>query len=108
MRDIIQDVSVLSTIPDKTLTKLLDKAIYCISDAVLSDINDDIDITELDIGIGILYIKHVGEAVSYKFIPSSEFSKAVNSTIKNKQNLLSNMLDKNLVKKFMEVYKDIC
>lgn len=108
MRNIVEDVSVLSTIPDKTLYKLLNKVLYCISDAVLDDINNDVPVSELDLGIGTLYIKHEDGEVAYKFIPSADFSKAVNSTVKNKQNLLSNTLDKALVKKFLEVYKDIC
>ncbi len=108
MRSIVEDISVLSTIPDKALYKLLDKVIYCVSDAIVEDMNNDVDVTELDMGIGTLYIKHAEGTVAYKFIPNSDFSKAVNSTIKTGQNLLSNNLDRALVKKFLDVYKDIC
>jgi hypothetical protein len=108
MRDIVKDVSVLSTVPDKTLDKLIEKGVYCISDALLEDIDTDKDVTELNIGIGTLYIKHTADTIAYKFMPSDEFANVVKSTVKNKQNLLSNVLDETLSKKFLEVYKDIC
>lgn len=108
MSNIIEDVSVLSTIPEKTLEKLLSKVYYCISDTLVEDIANEKDITELDIGIGVLYIRHIGEQVSYKFIPSENLEKVVNTTIIKKQNLLENVLNDSLAKKFMDVYKDLC
>lgn len=108
MRNIISDVSTLSTIPENIIEKLVDKTIYCVSDALIEDLEAENDITELDIGIGILYIKHIGNEVAYKFKPSDEFSKAVNSTIKTRQNLLTNTLESTLIIRFLNVYKDIC
>ena len=108
MSNIIEDISVLSTIPEKTLEKLLNKIYYCISDALVEDIANEKDITELDIGIGVLYIRHIGDQVAYKFIPSEDLEKTVNTTIIKKQNLLENVLNDSLAKKFMDVYKDLC
>lgn len=108
MRKIVSDVSTISTIPEKMLDKLIDKSFYCISDALLEDIENDKDVTELDIGIGILYIKHSADQVAYKFIPSDELQETVNSTVKTRQNSLTKNLEASLIKKFLDVYKDIC
>ena len=80
------------------------------SKPVFADTENSIekDITELDIGIGVLYIRHIGDQVAYKFIPSEDLEKTVNTTIIKKQNLLENVLNDSLAKKFMDVYKDLC
>jgi hypothetical protein len=110
MANIINDVSILTTIPDKTLAKFFRKMIFCICEAVQEDILDEDnpkDITELDIGIGKLYIKHVGADIKYRFEPNDFLEKALSSTVINKKNYLEEFLDKALSKKFMEVYKDL-
>lgn len=108
MTNIVSDVSTLTTIPEKTLNKLITKYIYCICEAILEDVMNEKDVSELDLGFGILYIKHVGNEVKYKFVPSSDLEKAVSNTVTKKLNLLENVLNETLAKKFIEVYKDLC
>jgi len=110
MTNIVNDVSILTTIQDKTLAKFFRKMIFCICQAVQEDMldeNNTKDITELDIGIGKLYIKHVGTDIRYRFEPSEFFEKALLSTVVNKKNYLEEFLDESLGKKFTEVYKDL-
>ena len=111
MKNIVTDLALLTTIPDKTLAKFFKKMIFSICQAVEEDILDEknlTDITELDIGIGKLYIKHVGADIKYKFEPSELLEKALLSTVVNKKNYLEKFLDRSLNKKFVEVYKDLC
>lgn len=111
MTNIINDVSILTTIPDKTLAKFFKKMIFCICEAVQENILDENnikDVTELDIGIGKLYIKHVGTDLKFHFEPSDFFKKALLATITNKKNCLKEFLDETLGKRFLEVYKDLC
>lgn len=108
MVDIVKDVSTLSTIPEKTLHKLLKKFIYCICDCVAEDKLQGNEVSELYIGLGILYIRYEDNMIKYKFIPGDPLEKAVTQTVVSKQNLLENTLNESLVKKFMEVYKDLC
>lgn len=111
MTNIIDDIATLTTIPDKALEKFFRKMIFCICEAVQENIIDENnikDITELDIGIGKLYIKHIGTDIKYRFQPNELFETAMLSTVTNKQNPLKDFLDKALSKKFTEVYKDLC
>ena len=111
MIDIINDLSTLSTIPQKTLDKLVRKAVYCINDAVIEDKLADEDITSVDIGIGILYIKHQGTAannIKYKFEPSVYLSKSLEESLTNGTNPLEDLLLTSLKDKFTSAYKDLC
>ena len=111
MSNLIQDMSILTTIPEKTLAKFFRKMIFCICEEIKEDIldeNSDKEITEVDIGIGKLYIKVVGAEVKYKFEPSEYMQKAVIGTVTEKENPLVDFLDKALGKKFVDLYKDLC
>lgn len=108
MNNIIKDVSILSTIPEKTIEKFFQKFIYCICEQVKEDVLDGKEISELDIGLGTLYIKYIGDEIRFKFVPSNYLETSVSNTVKNKLNLLENNLKDALVKKFVEVYKDLC
>lgn len=108
MTDIIKDLSLLTTIPEKTITKLLKKEIYCICETIEEDILEGKDLSVLNLGFGVLYIKHINDEIKYKFVPTNELQKAITNTIVNKKNLLEDVLNTSLATKFMEVYKDLC
>ena len=65
MTDTIKDVSTLTTIPEKTIMKLVQKFIFSICETVLEDIKDEQEVTELNIGLGTLYIKHVNDEIKF-------------------------------------------
>lgn len=106
--NIIKDVSILTTIPEKTLTKLEQKVIYCICEQIQEDMIEEKEMSELDLGLGILYIKYVGDQIKYKFVPNAELEKAVSNTVVKKLNLMESTLNEALAKKFIDVYKDLC
>ena len=108
MSNVIKDVSTLTTIPEKTLNKLEQKFIYCICEQIQEDMLEEQEISELDIGLGTLYIKYADNQIKYKFIPNSELEKAVYNTVVKKLNLMEPTLNEALVKKFVDVYKDLC
>lgn len=108
MTNILNDVSVLTTIPEKTLSKLNEKVIYCINEAVAEAVADGKEITELDLGIGTLLIKNDADCPKYKFIPSEILQMTVTSTVNNKLNLLEDVLCESLKNRIINVYKDIC
>lgn len=107
MTKLIADLSILTTIPEKTLTELLDKVTYCICDAVKESELQDITTTEIDVGIGTLYIKHEDSELKYKFIPSDNLSKDVIKVINTRLNLLEKNLETSLSTKFKNVYKKL-
>lgn len=108
MSNIVADVATLSTIPEKTLNKLIKKVIYCSAQAVKEDCIADKSISELDIGIGVIYIKHYGSEIKYKFVPEENFRKVIEETVNGELNLLEDALNESLVNKFTKIYKDLC
>lgn len=107
--NIINDLSVLTTIPESVILKLFKKEIFCICEAVEEDILNDKSISCLNLGIGLLCIKHdIKDQIQYKFIPGTLLEKSINNTVANKQNLLEDVLNESLAKKFIDVYKNLC
>lgn len=107
MNKLIDDLSILTTIPDKALNKLVNKSYYCINEAVLDTLLEDKNLVEIDIGLGILYIQILDNSIKYKFIPSNELEKNVKNTVINNKNNLQNVLENNLVTKIVNAYKDL-
>ena len=109
MINVIEDVSTLSTIPDKTIVKLLKKFIYSICAGVEESVLSDSDTTAADIGLGVIYIKHDNpDKLDFRFIPNKFFEKSLIQTVKEGKNPLENVLNDSLVKKLMNTYKDLC
>ena len=108
MSNIVEDVSKLTTIPEKSLVKLEQKFIYSICEQIQEDILEDKEMSELDIGLGTLYIKYLGDEIKYKFVPNATLEKAVYNTVVKKLNLMETALNEALAKKFIDVYKDLC
>lgn len=107
MTNIIDDLSELSTINKKVFTNLLDKIIFCINDAIAESLLENKEITEVDIGLGTLIIKHTKEEIRYKFIPSAKFNSSINNTIVNGKSPLELVFEETLKNKLNNVYKDL-
>lgn len=105
--DIIKDTSTLTTVPEKTLRRLITKQVYCINDAVEEMRQSGDNIVDLDIGLGTLSIGVINDNIYYKFIPSDELDVSVKSSILNEQNLLEDALEAALVDKLTNTYKDL-
>jgi hypothetical protein len=107
MNNLIEDISKLTTIPDNVLYKLVEKSLYCISDAVEDTVLEQKKIVEIDIGIGTLYLELNAENVRYKFVPNKELESAIKDTIINKRNLLKDALETTLITKITNTYKEL-
>ena len=106
---VIADLNTLTTIPEKSLNKFFRKINACICESIAEDILQDAgSITEVNIGIGILYIKHDGAEIKYHFKPSEALNTAVIGTIDEGKNPLSDILTEALATKFTDLYKDLC
>lgn len=107
MSNLNEKLSILTTIPEKSLSKLTEKSYYVVSDIILEDIMNDKDVSEIDIGIGTIIIQHSGDSIKYKFIPSKNLDMTVKSTIINKKNTLEYILEQTLKDKVTNTYKDL-
>ena len=107
MFDLIDDLSKITTIPQDALTKLVDKVNWCICEYINETDLGKEQTLDIDIGIGKLCILIGDNLVKYKFIQSSKLEKSVRDVIINESNPLKDRLEKRLVDKITETYKDL-
>lgn len=107
MIDVIKEVSILTTVPEKSIRDLADKAIYSINEAVVEALLAKTEVVELDIEIGILYLQVTEDEIRYKFTPSDKLEESLVTTVTHGQNLLEDTLTSALVKKITNTYKDL-
>lgn len=105
--NLIQDLSILTTINTESLNKLLDRVYYIISDNLVEAMINEKDIAEIDIGIGTLMVRISGDDIKFKFVPNAKLQEVVKTTIVNKENKLISVVEKSLVDKITRTYKDL-
>ena len=66
MCNILNDLSVLTTIPLTSLERLSNLSTACICHTVEDSIRDNEDVSIIDVGIGKLYIKLENNSILYK------------------------------------------
>jgi hypothetical protein len=105
--NLIENLSVLTTIPKDALDKLQEKAVWCICDSVEDAVLAGEVVFSIDVGIGQLIITDEDNTIKYKFVPSRDLEDSVRDTILNRKNPLKYHLEKSLVGKIMNTYKTI-
>ena len=105
--NLLDKTSTLTTINKKSLTKLTDiwEMIMCdtLEDCVLAKE----DVAEFDVGFGTVSINIEDHQMRFKFKPSAKFEEELIDTIKNKKNKLRTTIEKSLVEKLTQTYKDL-
>lgn len=104
MNNLIDDLSVLTSIPADKLQKLVDKSEYLIVDALAEGSSNNV--VDIDIGIGNLQLID-SKVLEYRFIPSKSLEKSINKYLETGYNPLQDTLEKTLVTRIINVYKDI-
>lgn len=107
MKDLIQDLSTITTIGKYNLDELINKSISIVSHDVEESLRDFSDITSIDIGIGTLHIQHREGLLKYKFIPSKKLDDVIANTYKNRKSSLTLEIDKALGERIKNTYKDL-
>ncbi len=107
MNNVSEDVSILSTIPQDTINKLLKEVTWSICHSVEEDLLNNNTLTKIDIGLGTLLISNEEDTIKYKFIPSSTLEDSVKETILSKKSPLESILEDTLIRKILHTYKDI-
>lgn len=102
-----QDVSNVTGIPRLTIDNIVEKINSCLGHCVYETIIKGETLTEVDIGIGILYIKFENDQVKYKFIPSEKLSNIVTFSILNKESPLILDAEKALKTRVEKTYKEL-
>lgn len=104
---VLNDLSAVTQIPIELLDRLNSVEELCCCHKFFEDICDKNPITELDIGLGKIYMESDGEKISYKFIPSKSFEKQLIKTIKLRQSPLVLKSQEALKNKIMNAYKEL-
>lgn len=107
MTNLIDDLSVLCDVSDKTLRKFISKINYCIGHAVHEDECKREEITIIDLGYGELHIKHEQTSIRYKFIPSKELENTLIETVISKRSPMITKLENDLQEKIDRTYKEL-
>lgn len=107
MNNLIQDLSLLTGVSQTNLTFLTIHTSNAIAHDVLESILNNEEVTEIDIGIGILKILHTESEIKYKFIPSDTLNNKVISTVKNKQSPVAKRVGDRLGDRINKAYKDL-
>lgn len=107
MTNLLNDLSVLTTVAQSNLNGMakISEAILC--HAVVESLKDNEEYAEIDIGIGYLYIKNTDDGIKYKFVPSDHLESVLASSIKHKRSPLSLKVDEVLGRRIMNTYKDL-
>lgn len=104
---LIDDLATTTQIAKYTLGKLETEVESCIAHAVFEGLSEGVMTTEVDIGIGVLYIRREQDSVKYKFIPSQSFERLINDTIITKTSPLIERAESSLRERIEAGYKNL-
>lgn len=105
--DLVSDISLLTTLPDKTLRKLCDKGNECICHNVLEALQEDNNEINIDISIGTLKILIEDDELHYRFIPSNKLEEMLIQSISTGKDPLITHIEESLTSKILNTYKDL-
>lgn len=107
MNKLIDDIATLTTISQNALVNLTEKSISCICHSVCESLLEGNNLTEMDIGIGTLYIKCEEDQIKYKFIPSKKLEENVAFTVRNKTSPVQYQVEAALKDRIETTYKNL-
>lgn len=104
--NIKEDLSKLTTIDILYLNRIFNKIIWCISDYVEMAIEKGEDLVEVNLGFGVITININDDSIKYRFKPSKELDESIINTVIDGKNNFTLTLEKTLVQKITNIYKD--
>lgn len=107
IHNMLNDLSNLTTISEKTLSKLSEKGMYCICDCIQEALLNGDNTVQIDIGLGLIQIKIEDKTVLYRFIPSNTLEQKINETIDTGHNPLQLIVEQALIDRMTNTYKDL-
>lgn len=107
MRKLVEDLSALTNVPINTLSNMVELSRKNIAHCVYESVMEHRAITEINIGVGILYIKYEGDEVTYKFVPSKLLEKEVIQTISTRSSPLVESIETSIRSKIENTYKEL-
>lgn len=103
-----EDLSLLTSVPERTLNKVFGKAVYSVVNAVLESFLAGEEITEVTTDLGSLLIQYKDQQIKYKFVPSAKLEGELKAALTSKHSPLAEALEESVIKKFNELYRELC
>lgn len=107
MAPMIEDLSLLTGVNEKTLKKFIPLIKYIISHNVYENICIGKEITEIDIGIGTLVLKNDGDSIKYRFVPCKDLDKLILETVTLNKSPIVTKLEENFQERLEKSYKEL-
>lgn len=107
MHNIIQDSSLLSTMPKTSIDSLFDKMSLALCHAFKEDISNGCDTMTYDIGIGKIHIAVDSSSIRYRFSPSKDLEQSLVSIVSGGRSPLEVRAEEILESKIRSTYKDL-
>lgn len=107
MRNLIEDLSALTTISKKNLNKLNQLSEQIIAHSVFENYLDKKYETEIDLGFGQLVIFLDIDSISYQFKPDISLDKMINESLIAKESPVVAAVKDNLAAKILNTYKEL-
>lgn len=107
MTNLIEDVSVLTDVSENLLKKFIPVCTYAIGHAVHEQQCSKQDLTEIDLGIGMLKIQVTDAQIKYRFIPDKLLEKTLIQTVTTRRSPLLTKLDCNLDERLQRTYREL-
>ena len=104
--NLLEDLSILTTIPQSSLNQLARKEVYCLCDCVEEVVLSGDNMLSVKTGLGTIKLELGDSDISYRFEPSKELEDGIIKTIVNKKNPLVESAEEKLVKRITNAYKD--
>lgn len=105
--NILDDLSALSTIPIKIINNLTKTCQTILVENIVENICTEDTVCELDIGIGVLYVKYLDGTFSYIFKPSEDFNEELHECAKNNNKPLKELVSEKLSNNILKTYKEL-
>ncbi|MBO5712262.1 MAG: hypothetical protein J6R47_05425 [Acholeplasmatales bacterium] len=105
--DLLDDLCAITGVSKLSLQNLCERANLCISHSVLECLQNKDPQCEIDLGIGLLYIKLESDNIKYKFIPSKNLEDIVTFAIIQKESPLTLKIDKALGERIENAYRSL-
>ena len=107
MFDIIKDIQKLTTIPETTLSRVIEVVKDSICSDALEASNNGQQVCNVDIGIGNLQLLFSDDCIRYKFTPCLSFENKMKETMISGEDPLEKRLENCVVDKFIGAYKEM-
>lgn len=101
-----EDLCWLTQIDSKSMSYIVERVKDIICYDISQSMNEHEKITEIDVGIGTLYI-NIDDTTKYKFIPNDRLISEVQKTIKGNNIKLNDKISYRIAKRIENAYKEL-